>query len=537
MVGGARRGRGIRWFVVALAALLALPVSAQAVLPGTNGRIVFASGRDSANGNDAQAKLFLRTVVGSVGGGSAGSTITPQAGQHRHPTWSPDRTKIAYARGDASCATDCDIFVLDLTDPGAAPENITKTDNVTEDRPAWSPDGTRIAYESEVVNGSGQTDVLVQQEPFGGLAGNLTNTSAAGAFEGKPAWTPDSETIYYAKGSPNANANIMKRPADGGAETVGVPDSGITEFQPSVSPDGTKICFTLSNGGFNSTASILVANVANPASQIVISSSGSGDYNCTWSPDGTKIAYVTGIFTNGALVMENSDNSGGFVVLEDDAGNFDGNPDWAPDGRPQCEDLEVAATVDTPISIPLPCEDTGPAYERTEVRAFVPAGGDPANGTVPDDVVTLPGSITYTPNAGFAGTDSFKVRSFDGVAFGNRDGTVTVKVEPPGQGDPDGVLNDFKFGKVKKNKRKGTAKLTVKVPNPGDLALAKSKKLKPDDEVADAEGRERLKVRPKGKVKKRLAERGAAKVKARVTYTPVGGDPKTKSKRVALKLK
>jgi hypothetical protein len=329
----------------------------------------------------------------------------------------------------------------------------------------------------------------------------------------------------------------MKRPADGGAETVGVPDSGITEFQPSLSPDGTKVCFTLSNGGFNATASILVADTANPASQIVISSSGFGDYNCTFSPDGTKIAYVTGTFTSGALVMENSDNSGGFVVLEDDAANFDGNPDWAPDGRPRCEDLEVAATVNTPVSIPLPCDDTGPAYERTEVRAFVPAEGEPANGTVTEDVVTIPGSVDYTSNPGFVGTDTFKVRSFDGIAFGDRDGTVNVRIDPPGEGPPDGVVNDFTLGKVKKNKKKGTAKVTVEVPNPGDLVLAKSKKVRPDDDRADAGGAEKLQVKAKGKAKKRLAEKGKTKVNVQVTYTPDGGDANTKSRQVKLVLK
>ena len=43
-----------------------------------------------------------------------------RAGQHRHPTWSPNRTMIAYAQGDNATAN-YDIFLLDLTDPGATP--------------------------------------------------------------------------------------------------------------------------------------------------------------------------------------------------------------------------------------------------------------------------------------------------------------------------------------------------------------------------------------------------------------------------------
>ena len=44
--------------------------------------------------------------------------------------------------------TGYDIYILDLTTPGATPDNITNSPGVTDDRPAWSPDGTRIAYES-----------------------------------------------------------------------------------------------------------------------------------------------------------------------------------------------------------------------------------------------------------------------------------------------------------------------------------------------------------------------------------------------------
>jgi hypothetical protein len=100
---------------------------------------------------------------------------------------------------------------------------------------------------------------------------------------------------------------------------------------------------------------------------------------------------------------------------------------------------------------------------------------------------------------------------------------------------PDTTLpsNDFSFGKVKKNKRKGTVKLTVKVPGPGELELAKTKKVKPDDEDAEA-GKEKLRVKPRRKAKRNLNRRGEAKVRAEVTYTPSGGTPSTKGKRIKL---
>jgi hypothetical protein len=96
--------------------------------------------------------------------------------------------------------------------------------------------------------------------------------------------------------------------------------------------------------------------------------------------------------------------------------------------------------------------------------------------------------------------------------------------------------NDFSFGKVKKNKKKGTAKLTLKVPGPGELELAKTKKVRGDDDSADEAGKEKLSIKPKGKAKKRLNNKGKAKVKASVTYTPspTGGSPNTEDKKIKL---
>src|SRR5437763_6020891 len=122
--------------------------------------------------------------------------------------------------------------------------------------------------------------------------------------------------------------------------------------------------------------------------------------------------------------MTSSDGSGIPIDLSNAAGVFDGNPDWAPDGRPTCPDAAAATTVNTPETITVACSDTGPAYEQSDVREFNRTA--PSHGTVKQELAGDP--FVYTPNAGFVGTDSFKVDSFDDFGFGAGTGTVTITV-------------------------------------------------------------------------------------------------------------
>ena len=65
------------------------------------------------------------------------------------------------------------------------------------------------------------------------------------------------------------------------------------------------------------------------------------------------------------------------------------------------------------------------------------------------------------------------------------------------------ALRSFSFGKVKRNKKKGTAKLTVKVPGPGEVELAENERVKPKRKQAEAAGKVKLPIKPRRKAKKR----------------------------------
>jgi Tol biopolymer transport system component len=432
---------GLASFRPAAAVALALGVlaaPASAVTPGENGRIVFASGRST--NSDATARLHLLPVFSnSVGDGTVGSPFVPVGGQYRHPSWSPDRTKVVFANGTPGSPTteEFDLFVYDFVERTLTPLDGTQVgDGLSSDRPAWSPDGTRIAYEHQPTDNSAERDIRVKTLGSGVPA--LALTSGA-PVEGKPAWSPDSKTIYYSKVS-GTDQDIVREPADNSGVPVNVlATDNVDEFQPAVSADGTGLCFTRqSTPGNTGTADVMVTSLPTPGIPVDISDNPApnADYNCTWSPDGQMIAYVVGAFSTGRLVMKRADDTspGAIELAQDDgANNFDGNPDWAPDGRPLCPDnINLTIISDNPVLIGMECDDTGPEYERTAVREF--PSTDPANGTLGPFSVGDPSTVTYTPNPGFTGTDSFQFRSFDSYGFGTDTGTVKITVVAPGGG-------------------------------------------------------------------------------------------------------
>jgi hypothetical protein len=102
--------------------------------------------------------------------------------------------------------------------------------------------------------------------------------------------------------------------------------------------------------------------------------------------------------------------------------------------------------------------------------------------------------------------------------------------------------NTFGFGSVTRNKKRGTATLTVNVPNPGELALS-GKGVKTQragrgavaSKTVTAAGTVELLIKAKGKKRRKLNKTGKVKVNPKVTYTPTGGDPSTQSKGLKLK--
>jgi Tol biopolymer transport system component len=413
-----------------------VPAAGATVVAGPNGPFVFTSGRDdgATTLSDAHAQIWFL----SGPNGSAQRLTTLGLSHHRHASWSPDRTKIAYARGpDDGTPFDgpWDIFVLDLSTPGSVPVNITNTLSTNEDRPNWSPDGTRLAYAKQKPMAG--WDVVTKDATGAGTETIIADDASAGPGNSgqfsRPQWSLDGQSIFYGKiisAGPPPDYDIYRAASDGSDHILGgtpIVAGTTNDYQAALSPDGTRLCFTREdpvNG-----KDVNVVSSAGGTAAPLLTTDGVQEYECAWSPDGTKIAFVRGAFGAGQILMKSStDPIGSVDPVTDVAGRFDGNPEWTYNPSPTCNNGTASVAFNSFVSIPLPCSDLPDPPNFGPNSPFGP------------DIVTPPAhgvlggisndSVIYTPNVNFQGQDSFTFKSDDGTSD-SAPATIAITVSGP----------------------------------------------------------------------------------------------------------
>ncbi len=125
------------------------------------------------------------------------------------------------------------------------------------------------------------------------------------------------------------------------------------------------------------------------------------------------------------------------------------------------------------------------------------------------------------------------------------DAVATGQVPPPPPvptPTPAAPSNVFTFGKLKLNKKKGTATLKVNVPGAGNLTAVDAKKKAPKrvkkaTATSAAAETVTLVLKPTGAGRKTLESKGKLKFKLRVSFAPTGGSAGTQPFTGKLKLK
>lgn len=119
--------------------------------------------------------------------------------------------------------------------------------------------------------------------------------------------------------------------------------------------------------------------------------------------------------------------------------------------------------------------------------------------------------------------------------------TPFVEITPVG---PVTATNHFRFGKLKLNKKKGTATLGVRLPGSGTVTLSGKRVVPALVKFGGAETASSLRaphrvvtlrIKARAKWRRRLEQTGRLMVKVVVTFTPTGGTPYTKSRQIGLK--
>jgi TolB protein len=383
--------------------------SASGTFPGENGKIAFRSQRDG----------FEIYVMNADGTGQ--TRLTDNSLRDRYPSWSPDGTKIAFARDSRSGGGFAEIYVMNADGTGQ-----TRLTTIVHDpsfihggdmHPSWSPDGTKIAFASyrDATSTSYNPEIYVMNADGSGIT-RLTNEFE---YDGYPSWSPDGTKIAFVS-TRDGNAEIYVMNADDGSDVTRLTNNPDPDLEPSWSPDGEKIAF--------GRGEIYIMN-ADGSGQTNISNNPANDADPSWSPDGEKIAFTSTRDGKYEIYVMNADGSGQTNISNNPANEFE--PDWGPVTEPPEEDttppvltvpenmiVEATSEQGAEVTYTVTAEDNvdgnatleadGSTIIQDDVGGDIDISCEPASGsTFPIGNTTV--QCSATDEAGNTATESFTV--------------------------------------------------------------------------------------------------------------------------------
>ena len=171
--------------------------------------------------------------------------------------WSPDGKWILYA-SDRGGAETYDLFAIPRG--GGAPENVTKTDDISETNAAWSHDGSQLAI-SYKPKTSPVTDVAIMDWKSRAVR-NLTNEKTKDHLWQNHFWSPDGKFVYATRTSAGfTDSSVFRLEVATGKQEELTPHEGQSRSSVSaVSPDGKWLLLTADrSGGYSNIALLEVA--------------------------------------------------------------------------------------------------------------------------------------------------------------------------------------------------------------------------------------------------------------------------------------
>jgi TolB protein len=381
--------------LAAVASLLVGANPAAAVVPGTNGPIVFETNRD---GN---SEIYIMNPDGSEQ-----VNLTNNPFSDVFPSLSPDSTKITFS-SDRAEPGNADVYVMNNDGSG-----VTRLTNAPgEDRGAsWTSDGEKIVFHSTRDRDATHTFDIFIMNPDGTNQTKLfTNGSAAYACG-------DSETgkiVFNSNGDP-----LGTNPANGTSPTTGAPlldfeiftididgsnveqvtNNTVLDSGPKWSPD----CSQISYNSLDTTSLDVFRIDADGSNRTNLTNApGVFDAFSAWSPDGQRIVFSSNRDGNFEIYTMDSSDGGNLVRLTNTAG-VEFRADWGVPARVTLDDTARGNATRAQVTGTFTCPAGEVFVVSVELTQDATTGRGTARGTCTGESQSVVVTVMRTSGPGFA---------------------------------------------------------------------------------------------------------------------------------------
>jgi TolB protein len=189
------------------------------------------------------------------------------------PSWSPDKSRIAYVSFEQKTAA---IYVQTL-----ATGQRTKVAEFPgiNGAPSWSPDGNKLAL---TLSKDGSPDIYTLNLGTGAL----TKLTKSYSIDTEPVWSPNGSSIVFTSDRGGKPQLYMVSSTGGGEKRITF--SGDYNARASFSPDGKSIAMVHGNGG---DYRIGVMDIGSRSINVI--TTGPADESPSFAPNGTMVLYAT----------------------------------------------------------------------------------------------------------------------------------------------------------------------------------------------------------------------------------------------------